>query len=150
MGIFDSKSWDKAFSVLDSVLDDVSSEIEKQTKRASKYWDDNKDDVYEALNKTGDYIDKSLDAGIDWAGKAYHHVKNYVIDVVNQIVDILFITEKVQERRPDALKIMILEKKKHSVNVGIFDQYGDMDQSITINSDYGISNNIYKGQVVRF
>jgi hypothetical protein len=109
----------------------------------SKSWD-------KALNKTGDYLDKSLDAGIDLAGKAYHHVKNYVIDVVNQLVDILFITEKVQERRPDALKIMILEKKKHSVNVGIFDQYGDMHQSITINSDYGISNNIYKGQVVRF
>ena len=174
MGFLNSKTWDKAFSTLDSVMDDVSKEInkqksnatkslnnvlgtldsaidevsdeiKKQSRQARKYYDDNKGDVYDEINQTIRFIDKSLDYT---AGKAYRQVKNVVIKAVNQIVDLLFIKKKAQECNPDAIKILILEKKRNAVNVGIFDEYGNMDQRITIHSDYEISNDVYKGMVV--
>lgn len=64
------------------------------------------------------------------------------------IIDAGFLKKRIKEECPDSFKILIKEKKKNAVKVGIFDEnecgLGDM----TVKSEEGVSDSIYEGQVI--
>ncbi|MCR5568050.1 MAG: hypothetical protein K6G31_02120 [Paludibacteraceae bacterium] len=58
------------------------------------------------------------------------------------------IKDEVKVKYPDALKLMIEEKKKKAVNVGIFGDSGKIASGIEIQSEKGVSDNLYVGQTI--
>lgn len=70
----------------------------------------------------------------------------FIIDV---FLDESSIGSEVKVRYPDALKILIQEKKKTAVNVGIFGDNGTVIESnVEIESSQGVSDNLYVGQQI--
>ncbi len=69
--------------------------------------------------------------------------------LVGSFIDEVFLTDAIEEKYPDAFKILIKEKKKNAVNVGIFD-IDDMtiEPSVEIESEQGVSDELYVGQVI--
>ena len=84
------------------------------------------------------------------ATQAISSAKQVIITVVKQIVDLVFIQNEVKEKCPSALRAKILAKKKNAVDVGIFSHQGRISNKITIQSDCGISDDIYSGQIIIF
>ncbi len=90
--------------------------------------------------------------------------------LVGSFIDEVFLTDAIEEKYPDAFKILIKEKKKNAVNVGIFDiddmtiepkkkknavnvgifDIDDMtiEPSVEIESEQGVSDELYVGQVI--
>ena len=58
------------------------------------------------------------------------------------------LVEKVEEEYPDAFKLLIKEKKKNAVNVGIFDEDDEHLDDVEITSTKGVSKSLRKGQVI--
>ena len=58
------------------------------------------------------------------------------------------LVEKVEEEYPDAFKLLIKEKKKNAVKVGIFDEDNEHLDDVEITSSKGVSKNIRKGQTI--
>ena len=69
--------------------------------------------------------------------------------LVGSFIDEVFLTDAIEEKYPDAFKILIKEKKKNAVNVVIFD-IDDMtiESSVVIESEQGVSDELYVGQVI--
>ena len=55
------------------------------------------------------------------------------------------LVEKVEEEYPDAFKLLIKEKKKNAVNVGIFDEDNEHLDDVEITSTKGVSKSLRKG-----
>lgn len=58
------------------------------------------------------------------------------------------LVEKVEEEYPDAFKLLIKEKKKNAVNVGIFDEDDEHLDDVEITSTKGVSKSLCKGKVI--
>lgn len=58
------------------------------------------------------------------------------------------LVEEVEEQYPDAFKLLIKEKKKNAVNVGIFDEDNEHLDDVEITSTKGVSKSLRKGQVI--
>lgn len=58
------------------------------------------------------------------------------------------LVEEVEEQYPDAFKLLIKEKKKNAVNVGIFDEDNEHLDDIEITSSKGVSKSLHKGQTI--
>lgn len=58
------------------------------------------------------------------------------------------LVEKVEEGYPDAFKLLIKEKKKNAVNVGIFDEDNEHLDDVEITSSKGVSKSLHKGQTI--
>ena len=58
------------------------------------------------------------------------------------------LVEKVEEEYPDAFKLLIKEKKKNAVNVGIFDEDDEHLDDVEITSTKGVSKSLRKGKVI--
>lgn len=58
------------------------------------------------------------------------------------------LVEKVEEEYPDAFKLLIKEKKKNAVNVGIFDEDDEHLDDVEITSSKGVSKSLHKGQTI--
>lgn len=58
------------------------------------------------------------------------------------------LVEKVEEQYPDAFKLLIKEKKKNAVNVGIFDVDNEHLDDVEITSTKGVSKSLRKGQII--
>ena len=58
------------------------------------------------------------------------------------------LVEKVEEEYPDAFKLLIKEKKKNAVKVGIFDEDNEHLDDVEITSSKGVSKSLRKGQVI--
>lgn len=57
--------------------------------------------------------------------------------------------EEVHTRYPEALKLLIKEKKSNAVKVGIFgENEREIESNVEITSSKGISNNLYVGQEI--
>lgn len=69
-------------------------------------------------------------------------------DIINDIIDMFSIKSSVRSKCPYALKVQILEKKKHAVNVGIFGNDNVMIAKEEIISSEGVSDEIHKGQII--
>ena len=54
----------------------------------------------------------------------------------------------VKNEYPDAFKMLIKEKKKDAVKVGIFDKTNSHIEDIEITSNKGVSNNLHQGQTI--
>lgn len=166
MGIFDSL--DKIFETIENVGDEVAKEIRRNKTGSGKYLNSALDTVERAALKTSRNFDKGMenvnkyidshkkeinefgnavDYALESAEKAIDKVATFVVNVAKQLVDLLFIREQVQQVNPNAFRALILEKKKNAVDVGIFSN-GKMSERITINSDLGVTNDIYKGQII--
>lgn len=71
---------------------------------------------------------------------------SFVIDV---FLDVDSIGEEIQIHYPDALKLLIQEKKKNAVKVGIFGEYDkEIETCVEITSSQGVSDNLYVGQLI--
>jgi hypothetical protein len=162
---FSLKNIGKFIDALDEVTDDVYKELSVSAKKTAKSANQRIGTVY---NETSKQIDKGLkqvgrfvdnhyeylkaaddfaDSAIDAAKRTVEKVKTYVVNVAKQLIDIIFIKEQVKQHNPQAFRALILEKKKDAVDVGIFDN-GKITERLTINSDVGVSNNIYRGQII--
>lgn len=58
------------------------------------------------------------------------------------------LVEEVEEQYPDAFKLLIKEKKKNTVNVGIFDEDDEHLDDVEITSTKGVSKSLRKGKVI--
>ena len=58
------------------------------------------------------------------------------------------LVEEVEEQYPDAFKLLIKEKKKNAVNVGVFDKDNEHLDDVEITSSKGVSKSLRKGQVI--
>ena len=58
------------------------------------------------------------------------------------------LVEEVEKQYPDAFKLLIKEKKKNAVNVGIFDEDDEHLDDVEITSTKGVSKSLRKGQVI--
>ena len=58
------------------------------------------------------------------------------------------LVEEVEELYPDAFKLLIKEKKKNAVNVGIFDEDNEHLDDMEITSSKGVSKSLHKGQTI--
>ena len=58
------------------------------------------------------------------------------------------LVEEVEEQYPDVFKLLIKEKKKNAVNVGIFDEDDEHLDDVEITSTKGVSKSLRKGQVI--
>lgn len=58
------------------------------------------------------------------------------------------LVEEVEEQYPDAFKLLIKEKKKNAVNVGVFDEDNEHLDDVEITSSKGVSKSLRKGQVI--
>lgn len=140
---FSIKSIGKFIDEFDKVTNEVYKEASKEFDRNLKQVGKFIDNHYEYFDAVDNATEEIITSAAEVIGKA----TCYVINVARQIVDILFIKEQVSQRAPNALRAQILEKKKNAVDVGIFNG-GQINQRLTINSDIGISNDIYKGQII--
>lgn len=75
-------------------------------------------------------------------------VKETFVFVRDSIIDLFTIKREVKQRCPAALRAQILEKKKHSVNVNIFDDSNTIIEKMDISCEGGVSSDIYEGQVI--
>jgi len=55
--------------------------------------------------------------------------------------------EAVKKEEHDAFKVLIKEKKKNAVNVGIFDEDNEYINDMEITSSKGVSRSLRKGQI---
>ena len=68
---------------------------------------------------------------------------------IGKIIDATTLEDEVKIKYPNALKLLIKEKKKHAVNVGIFGENEDcIEDSVDITSDKGVSDELYVGQEI--
>ena len=68
---------------------------------------------------------------------------------IGKIIDATTLEDEVKRKYPNALKILIREKKKNAVNVGIFGEYEEcIEKSVDITSDKGVSDELHEGQVI--
>ena len=58
------------------------------------------------------------------------------------------LSEAVREKEPDAFKVLIKEKKKNAVNVGIFDKDNEHINDMEITTSKGVSKSLHKGQTI--
>ena len=61
------------------------------------------------------------------------------------VISIDSLKNDVKNEYPDAFKMLIKEKKKDAVKVGIFDKTNSHIEDIEITSNKGVSNNIHQG-----
>lgn len=64
------------------------------------------------------------------------------------VISIDSLKNDVKNEYPDAFKMLIKEKKKDAVKVGIFDKTNSHIEDIEITSNKGVSNNLYQGQTI--
>lgn len=58
------------------------------------------------------------------------------------------LSDAVREEEPDAFKVLIKEKKKNAVNVGIFDEDNEHLNDMEITTSKGVSRSLRKGQTI--
>ena len=58
------------------------------------------------------------------------------------------LADNIEEEYPDAFKLLIKEKKKNAVNVGIFDEDNEHLDDMEITSSKGVSKSLHKGQTI--
>ena len=56
--------------------------------------------------------------------------------------------DDVKDKYPNAFKMLIKEKKKDAVKVGIFDKTNSHIEDIEMTSTKGVSNNLRQGQTI--
>ena len=68
---------------------------------------------------------------------------------IGKIIDATTLKDEVKVKYPDALKLIIQEKKKNAVNVGIFGKYEEcIEKSVDITSDKGVSDELHVRQEI--
>lgn len=58
------------------------------------------------------------------------------------------LSDAVREEEPDAFKVLIKEKKKNAVNVGIFDEDNEHLNDMEITTSKRVSRSLRKGQTI--
>lgn len=64
------------------------------------------------------------------------------------VISIDSLKNDVKNEYPDAFKMLIKEKKKDAVKVGIFDKTNSHIEDVEITSNKGVSNNLHQGQTI--
>lgn len=80
-------------------------------------------------------------------GKAVKEIYVYTRDA---IIDIFTVKREIKQKCPAALKAQILEKKQHSLKVGIFDGQSTniFSEKVTISGSGIVNDDLYVGQVI--
>ncbi len=69
--------------------------------------------------------------------------------LVGAFIDEFVLKDAVREEYPEAFKLMIKEKKKTAVNVGIFDECDDtIEANVLFETEQGVSDSLYVGQEI--
>ena len=68
--------------------------------------------------------------------------------IVDWFIDEDSLGEAISEEYDDAFKLLIKDKKRNAVKVGIYDEDNDVIDDSEIQSESGISESIYKGLVI--
>ena len=64
------------------------------------------------------------------------------------VISIDSLKNDVKNEYPDEFKMLIREKKKDAVKVGIFDKTNSHIEDVEITSNKGVSNNLHQGQTI--
>ncbi len=88
---------------------------------------------------------------IYWTIGTAKAVKEICVYTRDAIIGLFTVKREIKQKCPDALKALILEKKKHSVSVGIFEESNTkMTEKITISGDGIVDDSIQEGQIITF
>lgn len=69
--------------------------------------------------------------------------------VVNKIIDKRELKKQLEAKRKGAFKALIMEKRNNAVDIGLFTKsQSNIEEKMTIKSDKGIGNDVYKGMVL--
>lgn len=68
--------------------------------------------------------------------------------VVDWFIDEDSLSDCIEQEYDNAFYILIEEKKKSAVKVGIFDYEEDIIEDIELQSESGVSSSLYEGQVI--
>lgn len=85
---------------------------------------------------------------IFWIIGTTKKVKEVYVYVKDKVIDIFTVKNEISRRCPAALKAEILEKKKNSINVGIFDNNDKIQESIILSGTGSVSDELYEGQII--
>lgn len=92
----------------------------------------------------------AIAAIVFWVRGTAKAVKEVYVYTRAAIIDLFTIKDEIRQKCPAALKAKILEKKQHSLNVGIFDQSNTMYEKMTIAGNGSVADDVYVGQVITF
>ncbi|MCQ2208266.1 MAG: hypothetical protein MJZ02_08630 [Paludibacteraceae bacterium] len=68
--------------------------------------------------------------------------------IIGSFLDDESLGNAAREYNSEAFKLLIKEKKKKAVKVGIFDEEDDLLDDLEIQSEKGVSSSIYVGKVI--
>ena len=68
--------------------------------------------------------------------------------VVDWFIDDDSLRDCIEEEYDDAFYLLIEEKKKNAVKVGIFDVEEECIEDVELQSERGVSNSLYEGQII--
>ncbi len=68
--------------------------------------------------------------------------------VYNGFLDLFGLRNEIKMRCPEAMKALIMSKRSNSVDVGIFNNASKQIQTMNIQSNSGVSNDLYVGQEI--
>ena len=92
-------------------------------------------------------IYKAAKATIEVAGQVVEFTCELVTAIVSGIIDALTIKDEVRKKVPNAVKLLIQEKKKTAVKVGIFDNKEMPICQLEIEGD-GVQDDVRVGQII--
>ena len=91
--------------------------------------------IIAAVNKT-----------VEVAKDTVEFVGDLIDAVVSGVIDLFTVKEQVKQKVPGAFKMIIQEKRKNSVDVGIFSKNNQPLSKMRIESNDGVSNELRLGQ----
>lgn len=106
------------------------------------------DDFVSVFLMLGLIVFALLIALIFWLFGTVKAVKETYVAVRDAIIDIFTVKREIRQKCPEALKAMILEKKKNSVKVGVFDYKDKMYETVTISGNGTVNADIYEGLTI--
>lgn len=83
---------------------------------------------------------------VDAASATIDFIGDAIEAVITGVIDLFSVKETVKQQVPEAFKILIQEKRKTAIDVGIFAENGTPLKQMVLNSDYGVSEDLEVGQ----
>lgn len=82
------------------------------------------------------------------AKETYVYIKENCIELIDAIIDLFTIKREIKRKCPAALRAKILERKQHSVKVGIFDSNYQMTEKVTLTGAREVVDEVQVGEII--
>ena len=80
--------------------------------------------------------------------ETYVYIKESCVELFDAIIDLFTVKREIKRKCPAAFKAMILERKEHSVKVGIFPTEYQMTEKVTLTGQGDFTDEVRVGEVI--